>query len=66
MTGPDCIHLLDSLDSAQIEAAERSHVQLQTFVIGHVSRSTIFQHPVSRVVFPAVEVTAGARLETHL
>lgn len=66
MTGANCIHLLDSLDFARIEAAERSHVQLQTFVIGHVSRATIFQHPVSRVIFPAMEIASGARLETHL
>lgn len=52
----------DRLDEALIEAKETSYVNLQRFVIGRVARTTIFQHPPSRVTWKSLAIGDSPRL----
>jgi len=55
-------HLIDSLDRAEIQAPAPNHVEVQRACVGRDARMSIFQHPPSRVVFPALALGPGAVL----
>lgn len=59
---PRIEHLIDRLAEATIESPGPRHVEVQRVCIGRDARSALFQHPPSRVVFPAVRLGRAARL----
>lgn len=56
------IHLIEELKSARITAPNKNHVSVQNVSIQRDNRSSIFQHPSSRIEFQSISLGEKPRL----
>ena len=59
------VEFAEQLDAAEIEAPAPSHIELQTFVIGHIARVAIFQHPPSHITWRKIAIGRNPRLRFY-
>jgi hypothetical protein len=59
------IDLAEQLDAAEVTAPTPSYVELQTFVIDRIARTSIFQHPPSRITWRNLAVGAKPKLRFY-
>ena len=59
------IAFAEQLDAAEVEAPAPSYVELQTFVIERIARTTVFQHPPSKITWHKVAVGTSPSLRFY-
>lgn len=60
------IHFVDLLHQSELDAPSPHHIEIQRMVINRDSRTVLFQHPDSNLLFPEIHIGKKARITTAL